>query len=106
MSIVLFNYRSNFVFKIKLFRCKVNETSITLIIFIFLFYQENLQKRKIYIQNAYVVTRFNPLPLYAPVRFRHDPLPVPLPEYVLLWMALYFVRSKFFITHVSFLEST
>ena len=73
MSIVLFNYRSNFVFKIKLFRCKVNEISITLIIFIFLFYQENLQKRKMYIQNAYVVTRFNPLPLYAPVRFRHDP---------------------------------
>ena len=48
MSIVLFNSRSNFVFKIKLLKCNVNETSITLIIFIFPFYRENIQKLKIY----------------------------------------------------------
>ena len=47
---------------------------ITSIIFIFLFYRENFQKWKIYSRNAYVLTRFNPLPflLYTPLRFCHD----------------------------------
>ena len=33
---------------------------------------ENLQKWKIYIRNTYVLNIFDPLPLYAPVRFCHD----------------------------------
>ena len=46
-SIALFNSWSNFLFKIQLFRCNVKETSITSIIFIFLFYRENLKKYRI-----------------------------------------------------------
>ena len=71
ISIVLFNFRSNFMFKIQLFICNVNETFITLIILIFLFYRENLQKWKKYTRNAYELIMFETL-LYVPVRFRHD----------------------------------
>ena len=99
-SIVLFNSRSNFVFKISLFRCNVNEISIILIIFIFLFYRENFQKRKIQSRNAYALTKFEPpLPLYVPARFRHDS-PFRFSTCVrALCMALYWVRCTFFITH-------
>ena len=83
-SIVLFNSRSNFVFKISLFRCNVNEISIILIIFIFLFYRENFQKRKIQSRNAYALTKFEPpFPCTYPYAFVMTPPSAFLPAYVL-----------------------
>ena len=46
MPVVLFNSRSTFVFKIELFRCNINETSITLIIFIFFFIEKTFKNGK------------------------------------------------------------
>ena len=70
------------MFEIELFRCNVNETSITLSIFIFLFYQEILQKWKYTVEMRTYQPGLNPLTLYASVRFRYDS-PLPLSAYVL-----------------------
>ena len=76
ISVVLFNSQSNFMFKIWLFRCNVNETSITLIILIFPFIEKTFKNGKntveIYTDSPYL----NLLPLYTPAGFRqcsHSP---------------------------------
>ena len=49
---------------------------------------------------------FDPPPLCTPARFRRDTSSCSPTCVLTLWMALYCVRYKFFITHVGFLEST
>ena len=49
---------------------------------------------------------FDPLPLYTPALFRRDTSSYSPTCVLTLWIVLYCVRYKFFITHVGFLEST
>ena len=49
---------------------------------------------------------FDPLPLYTPALFRRDTSSYSPTCVLTLWIALYCVRYKFFMTHVGFLEST
>ena len=99
MSVALFNSRSSFVFKVWLFRCNFNETSISSISFIFLFYWlsskiENMQSKCILSHQVWII----PPPIRTRTLF--SCLPLPLLAYILYGpLITYFILKSFSNKH-------